>query len=970
METSLDPNPITQAQSSQRQATPFGFVQKRLPWLIAGALLAVYAATLARWVNYEGLLTLARAAGWDWQLRFHEPLHFLVTYPVRWLPAGWQIVGLNLFSAICSVLTLALLARSVAILPHDRTRDQRQLEHNEFSFLSIPLAWLPPIFAVLVCGLQLTFWEHSIISTGEAFDLLLFAYSVRCLLEYRLDQRNSWLFRAALVMGLGMTSNFAMIGFLPAWVIAILWIKKRAFFNVRFLATMVSLGLAGVLLVLLLPAINSSSPLTDQSFWELLKISLGYQKAQLLGFPRYIVLLVALTSILPIIFIGIRWPNQLGDISAVGTALTNLMTHVIHAVFLLACLYVAFDPPFSPRKLAFGQPMLPFYYLGALSVGYFAGYFLLVFGHTTFKPWERYRLLRGIAHKAIVALVCLAAVGVPAGLAVKNLPEIRKTTGPYLARMADSVVQSLPAQGGVILSDDLPRLYIVQEALNRKGALDRYILAHTAALERPAYQRYLRKKYGQRWPADLAERPLKSVIDGTALVNVVLTLSDSQRVFYLHPTFGYYLEYFYLQPKNLVYEMKRYPSNSVEAPEIAADVMKENDAFWRQVIAQELPALRQPRFKAAIKRGRDQGAQRNLATYAPAAMYSRGLTWLGVEAQKAGQLEAARDYFNAALELNPENPSAFVSLDFNELLRQGKTESTKLSEGAIERIARYGGRWQQIMAFSGPVDDPTACYLNAQTFARGGSFRQAAQYLARLQALKPKALEPRLLLPGVLVQARFPDKALELIEQIRNEPKEKPMPEGALMTLIQAEAWAHIYKNDLAAAEKILQAAEAKYPGDDTPFSTLVEIYFRIRQTDRAVALLERELNRNPNHAGALINYAAIKMGNKEYEAAIPMLDRALKAEANNAYALVNRAIANLQLGRLDDARRDYEHIISKQSRVPHTVHYGLGEIAWRNKQRKPALEHYGDYLKTAPASLEREEVERRVQRLKAGGSF
>lgn len=970
METSLDSTPIAKTQSSQHQATPFGFVQRRLPWLIAAAFLVVYALTLARWVSYQGLPTLARAAGWDWQLTYHEPLHFLLTYPVRWLPPGWQVAGLNFFSAICSVLTLALLARSVAILPHDRTRDQRQLEHNEFSFLSIPMAWLPPIFAVLVCGLQLTFWEHSIVSTGEAFDLLLFAYSVRCLLEYRLDQRNSWLYRIALVMGLAMTSNFAMIGFFPAFVIATLWIKKRSFFTIRFLATMTALGLAGLLLFLLLPAINSSSPLTDQSFWELLKISLGYQKTRLLGFPRYIVLLVALTSILPILFISIKWPNQLGDISAVGTALTNLMTHIIHAVFMLACLYVAFDPPFSPRKLAFGQPMLPFYYLGALSVGYFTGYFLLVFGHAILKPWERYRQLRSIANKAIVALICLAAVGAPVGLVIKNLPEIRKTSGPYLARIADSVVKSLPPEGGVILSDDLPRLYILHDALNRKGTLDRYVLVHTTALERPAYQRHLRKTYGPRWPGDLAERPLKSVIDGSALVNVVLRLSDSQRLFYLHPTFGYYLEYFYFQPRNLVYEMKRYPGNTVDAPVIPAAVMNDNDSFWRQVIAQDLPALRQPKFKAALKKGREQRPERNLATLAPATMYSRGLTWLGVEAQKAGQLDAARDYFNAALELNPENPSAFVSLDFNALLREGKTESTKHSEGAIERIAKYGGGWQQIMTFNGPVDDPIACYILAQTFARGGSFRQSAQYLSRLRALNPKALEPRMILAGILVQARMPDKALELIEQIRNEPKVKPTPPGALMTLIQSEAWAYVYKNDLATAEKILKAAEVKYPGDDTPFSTLIEIYFRIRQTDRAVALLERELSRNPDHSGALINYAAIKMQGKEYEAAIPMLDRALKVAPNDAYALVNRAIANLQLGRLDDARRDYEQIMSNQSRVPHTVHYGLGEIAWRKKLRKPALEHYNDYLKTAPATLEREEVERRVKRLKAGGSF
>src|SRR5688572_14959503 len=247
METSLDSTASTQSQSVGRAAlNPFGFVQRRLPWVVAGVFLIIYGLTLGRWVSYHGLSTLARAAGWDWQLAYHAPLHYLLTYPVRWLPAAWQLIAVNAFSMVCSVFTLALLARSVAILPHDRTRDQRQLQRNEFSLLGIPGAWLPPVFAALVCGLQLTFWEHSVIATAEAFDLLLFAYCIRCLLEYRLDRRNSWLYRLSFILGLAMTSNFAMIGFLPAFVVAIVWIRKRAFFNIRFLATMTALGLAGL----------------------------------------------------------------------------------------------------------------------------------------------------------------------------------------------------------------------------------------------------------------------------------------------------------------------------------------------------------------------------------------------------------------------------------------------------------------------------------------------------------------------------------------------------------------------------------------------------------------------------------------------------------------------------------------------------------------------------------------------------
>src|SRR5262249_11777483 len=148
-----------------------------------------------------------------------------------------KLPALNGFAAGCAALTLVLLARSVALLPHDRTNEQRLREQSEHSFLSIRSAWLPPLFAVLVCGLQLSFWERAVefrdvsfLDNGEIFNLLLFAYVVRCLLEYRISQKESWLTRFALVYGLGIANNWAMIGFFPAFLAALIWIKGLEFF--------------------------------------------------------------------------------------------------------------------------------------------------------------------------------------------------------------------------------------------------------------------------------------------------------------------------------------------------------------------------------------------------------------------------------------------------------------------------------------------------------------------------------------------------------------------------------------------------------------------------------------------------------------------------------------------------------------------------------------------------------------------
>src|SRR5688572_25453360 len=110
------------------------FVQRRLPWVIAAVMLVVYFATMSRWITLPGVPNYARGLGWDWQPILFAPLYHALTYPIRFLPADWQVVGLNVFSALCSAITIGLLVRSVSILPYDRTRDERALEQNEYSF--------------------------------------------------------------------------------------------------------------------------------------------------------------------------------------------------------------------------------------------------------------------------------------------------------------------------------------------------------------------------------------------------------------------------------------------------------------------------------------------------------------------------------------------------------------------------------------------------------------------------------------------------------------------------------------------------------------------------------------------------------------------------------------------------------------------------------------------------------------------
>ena len=77
---------------------------------------------------------------------------------------------------IRSVLSLALLVRSVALLPHNLEKVKvRRRRRSPPMIMTTRTAWIPPLLAGLVCGLQLSFWQNAIASsqltssTGASF---------------------------------------------------------------------------------------------------------------------------------------------------------------------------------------------------------------------------------------------------------------------------------------------------------------------------------------------------------------------------------------------------------------------------------------------------------------------------------------------------------------------------------------------------------------------------------------------------------------------------------------------------------------------------------------------------------------------------------------------------------------------------------------------------------------------------------
>jgi tetratricopeptide (TPR) repeat protein len=959
------------------------FVSTLLPWITAGLLAVVYLLTLNHWLSFKNLPAVARASGLTWTPDVYAPLFSLVSTPFRWLPESWVPLVMNLFSVVCAFFALVLLARSVALLPQDRTRDQRERTQGAFGLLSVSTAWVPVVLAVLVFGLQLTFWENATASSVGIFDLVLFAYAVRCLLEYRISKSESWLLRAAVVYAAAATDTWVMILLFPALLGAIIWMKGLGFFQLRFLARLFLCILAGLLFYLYLPLLHLKG---NGLFWVPLKqnfLSEFYRVEYIIRrTPHYVQLVMILTSLLPIFVIGIRWRSSFGDTSKLGAALATWVFHLTHLALLALCIWAAFDPAFSLRDATGRFPILntnrdaflPFYFLGALSIGYFAGYLLLVFkpiirrGRQVAPPLK---FFNGLS----TALVCAFLVLAPVGLLYKNIPQIKTTNGPILQKYAALLTEHLPANG-VILSDNSSSLQLAQAFLARAGKASDYLFLDTRALQSVAYYRYQTRQHPGLWPAIPTNINNNATAGDVRLVNLMKDLAQKHPVYYLQPSFGYYFEVFYPVPHGIVRELKLYPTNNViSPPPLPETVIAENEAFWKE----HEPALRElisvitPPGPTQHKSFRRQWMERmhipfekNVEVDQIGSVYSRALNSWGVEAQRLGRLEPAGAHFDEAALLAPDNVVARANSDFNQKLRKGERVTID-NPGAFEsRFGNFQG-WEQTLNLDGLFDEPTGCLAQGIVFARGRLDRQAAQNLGRSLELAPESLLARLWLSRVYVVLGLPERAIPLVDELK--ARSSGFADAAINAsdVFQVELAASYISNDTTKYERLIKTTASLKPPDPALLATAARVTEFYGDYTNSLMLMEKQLALNPNNANVLMNKAYAEVKLKNYDSAIASLSTVISLQPTNSDAIYSRAICYFETGKLDESQHDYQ-ALQKLNPKFYLTYHGLAEIAFRKKDTNAAIKYFEQDLAFAPpGSPELQFVTNRLKSLKTG---
>lgn len=719
---------------------------RRFPIQVALGALLVYALTLSHGVTVNSLSLTSKIAGWDWLPLAGYPLLWLLTLPLRLLPVAWVPWSLNFFSALCGAATLGLLAWSLELLPW-------------FQPLATLKGWsarLPLLLAVTACGLEYHFWQEATAATGEMLDVLLLAAAAGCLLKYCVVKEPRWLWAAAFIWGMGMAENWVMVVTLPLFIGSVVWLQQRHFFKLQFILTLAGLGLAGFALYALLPLVNGLLPGSPWNLSQAWLHSLRETKALLSGIygqfwgrHRMMALVVVLFYLLPLVALLVRFGHEdTKNKSPLDRSLIWIFRGV-SAGLLLVCLWLVFDPTLGPRQLMARQinvalPLLSFDYLNALGIGFLAGNLLLML-----QPREEIRrrrtfsrqLVAGLQRAAVPVLTGLLALA-GLGLVVRNLPAITLVNRHPLTKFGELELRSLPAGGGIVVSDFTEKLEVFQAAQAQHPDKSGWLPVDTQYLPAPEYRERLNRRCPGNWLAATNAQALGS----GEMLQLLARLAQTNRIFYIHPSFGYFFELFYAQPTGLAYELKRYPAKTIDPPPLTAATIAQNEKLWDE-LTPEIESLQ--RLNSPAETSPAKFAQKHFYLEPVGSSqigllkewYSLALDDWGVQLQRNGWLPAAQRRFDQALFLNPNNWIARLNLYCNTNLQAG----TNMTLSGVANLDSQLGSLQnraRLMIHLGPMDEPDWCYLLGKIYQQERLPRLAMQQFDRAHALAPHDVAP------------------------------------------------------------------------------------------------------------------------------------------------------------------------------------------------------------------------------------
>ncbi len=224
---------------------------------------------------------------------------------------------------------------------------------------------------------------------------------------------------------------------------------------------------------------------------------------------------------------------------------------------------------------------------------------------------------------------------------------------------------------------------------------------------------------------------------------------------------------------------------------------------------------------------------------------------------------------------------------------------------------------------------------------RAGEFSPAIiQYQKGLQ-VAPKNVD---LLNGVARIVRKQGKTGQAIDKARAILRVNSNSLDAYNTL----GLCYLDQGELELARFVFLKAEASVPGGDESASIQANmglVFFKMDKEFAAEERFNRARQLNPDHVGAMVNLAHLKLKNYDFEGARALLEQAHRVLPASSEIKLNLAVSYRGTGEHDRARDLYEEIVDSNDRLKDEALMNLGILlADHYKDFGAALQAYSEY--------------------------
>ncbi|KPL19539.1 MAG: hypothetical protein AMJ92_02785 [candidate division Zixibacteria bacterium SM23_81] len=187
------------------------------------------------------------------------PLYCLVGRLMALLPLGNVAQRLNLLSALSAAVSAGLVFQLTIRLG----RRMGLLAKGEG--VEPKASWLfgPGLLASLLCGFARTLWSQAVVAEVYALNLFLLLFCLLLLIwwDERGERRHLFLF--AFILGLSLAHHSTAALAIPAFLLFLLWHRRKLFENARDLPIAVTFLILGGSIYLYLPLRASANPLLE-----------------------------------------------------------------------------------------------------------------------------------------------------------------------------------------------------------------------------------------------------------------------------------------------------------------------------------------------------------------------------------------------------------------------------------------------------------------------------------------------------------------------------------------------------------------------------------------------------------------------------------------------------------------------------------------------------------------------------------